>query len=104
MTYALIAIVVVVLAAVFIYTMKRNQAIQANGIEADAVVSRIEESETKNDNGDYDITYTYYVKYQAQDGSTVEAKLGNAPADIYRGCELRVKYLPEKPKFVIPAK
>jgi len=105
MTYALIAVVVIVLVAGVVFTYKRNKAIQQNGIEADAVVSRIVSHDSEPDeHGHIQTTYTYYVKYQMQDGQTVEAKLGNPPAFVVVGSELRIKYLPEKPKYVVPAK
>ena len=104
MTYVFIALIVVALIVSFVLTAKKHNAIQKGGIEADAEVSRIEESENTDNDGIRDISYTYYVKYQTQDGKIVEAKLGNAPAHLYVGSTLRVKYLPEKPKYVIPAK
>ena len=104
MTYAIIAAVVIALAASIIFTIKRNGAIQQNGIEADAVVSRIEESESADNDGSRETTYTYYVRYQTKDGQSVEAKLGNAPSRIYEGMGIRIKYLPEKPKYVLPVK
>ena len=103
MTYVLIAVVVIALVAAAVFTIKRNNAIQKNGIEADAVVSRIEDQETEND-GRREVNYIYYVQYQTQDGKTVEAKLGNEPAHLFVGSKLRIKYLPDKPKYVIPAK
>ena len=105
MTYALIAVVVIVLAVAFVLNGKRNKAIQQNGIEADAAVSRIVSHDSEPDeHGHINTTYTYYVKYQTKDGETVEAKLGNPPAFAVVGSELRIKYLPEKPKYVVPAK
>lgn len=104
MTYVLIAVAVIALVVAAVFTIKRNQAIQKNGVEADAVVSRIEENENRDDDGHRDVTYTYYVQYQTQDGKTVEAKLGNEPAHLFVGSKLRIKYLPDKPKYVIPAK
>ena len=103
MTYVFIAVVVIALVVAAVFTIKRNNAIQKNGIEADAVVSRIEDQETEND-GHREVNYIYYVQYQTQDGKTVEAKLGNEPAHLFVGSKLRIKYLPEKPKYVIPAK
>ncbi|MBQ9720837.1 MAG: hypothetical protein IJV64_09110 [Oscillospiraceae bacterium] len=103
MTYVLIAVVVIALVVAAVFTIKRNNAIQKNGIEADAVVSRIEDQETEND-GRREVNYIYYVQYQTQDGKTVEAKLGNEPAHLFVGSKLRIKYLPDKPKYVIPAK
>ena len=104
MAYIFIAVVAIALVAGAVFTIKRNMAIQKNGVEADAVVSRIEENETDNDDGSRDISYTYYVRYQAQDGREVEAKLGSEPPHAVVGSKLRVKYLPEKPKYVILAK
>lgn len=104
LTYVVIAVVVIAVIAVTVFTIKRNNAIQKDGIEADAVVSRIVENEDRDEDGHVDFTYTYYVKYQTQDGQTVEAKLGNAPSRIVVGSNLRIKYLPEKPKYVIPTK
>ena len=103
MTYVFIAVVVIALVVAAVFTIKRNNAIQKNGIEADAVVSRIEDQETEND-GRREVNYIYYVQYQTQDGKTVEAKLGNEPAHLFVGSKLRIKYLPDKPKYVIPAK
>ena len=104
MTYVLIAVAVIVVAVGVVFTIKRNSAIQKNGIETDAVVSRIDEHETRNNDGSRETHYTYYVRYQTQDGQTVEAKLGNASPLIGVGSRLRIKYLPEKPKYVIPVK
>ena len=72
--------------------------------EASTVAANIGLITVGLNDGIRDISYTYYVKYQTQDGKIVEAKLGNAPAHLYVGSTLRVKYLPEKPKYVIPAK
>lgn len=103
MFYAIIAIVAVAAIIGIIFVVKRNSAIKKNGIEADAVVSRIKEVETDNEDGSHDVKYTYYVKYQTQDGNSVEAKLSSAPRFTCEGDSLRIKYLPEKPKYVIPA-
>ncbi|MBE6910646.1 MAG: hypothetical protein E7474_13910 [Ruminococcaceae bacterium] len=103
-TFVIFVIGVIVLFAVIFFKLKRNKAIQENGIEADAVVSRVVEHEDRDDDGHSEVTYTYYVRYQTQDRKTVEAKLGNAPAYIREGAALRIKYLPDKPKYVIPAK
>ena len=92
MFYAIIAIVAVAAIVGIVFVFKRNSAIKKNGIEADAVVSRIKEEEIERENGFYDVNYVYYVKYQTQDGNTVEAKLNGAPALTREG---------EKPKYVL---
>ena len=89
---------------VIVFRFKRNKAIQQNGVEADAVVSRVVEHEDTDEDGHSSVTYTYYVRYQMQDGQTVEAKLGSSPAYLSEGNAIRIKYLPDKPKYVIPVK
>ena len=104
MLYAGIAVIVVIIAISFIYSYKRSQKISQNGIEVDAVVSRMEEKETEDADGNRDVTYDYFVRYQNQAGETMEAKLGNPPRFIREGDHLRVKYLPEKPKYALMIK
>ena len=99
--YVLIAVALLAVLVGVVITIKRNNAIRQGGIETDAVVSRIKENETQNDDGSRQMHYTYYVQYQTEDGQTVEAKLGKAPLRIAVGDRLRIKYLPEKPKYVI---
>ena len=72
----------VVIAAVIIgviFNFKRSKAINENGIEVDAVVSRIKETEGEDSDGNTEFSSTYYVKYKNEQGETVEAKLGNPP-------------------------
>ena len=87
-----------------IYSIKRNQKINANGVETEAVVSRIKEIESRDSDGAITTSYEYYVRYRSETGETVEAKLGNAPRRVREGDTLRVKYLPEKPKFALVVK
>ena len=94
-----IFIAAMIIAAIFI--VKRYNNIKKNGVEADAVISRIKENETLNDYGSVDHSYIYYVKYTAQDGQLVEARLGGAPRLTRVGDRVRIKYLPEKPKYAI---
>ncbi len=98
MSYVIAAVVVIGIIVGIVLTTKRNNEIIAHGIEADGVVSRIE-SDTDSDG---DTTYKYYVKYATQACTTVEAVLaGRIPDNLYQGQELRIKYLPEKPKVVV---
>ena len=103
MTYAIIAVIVIAVVIGLVFNYKRSKAINERGIEADAVVSRINEIETEND-GQRETRYEYFVKYRNEAGETVEAKLGNLPRFLMEGTELRVKYLPEKPKYVLTVK
>lgn len=104
LVYIIGGIVVAAIIAGIIFTIKRNNAIKKDGIEADAVVSRIKETENRHDDGTIDFSYTYYVKYQTAEGQTVEAKLGDGTRGLREGDSIRIKYLPAKPKYVITAK
>ena len=106
MHYTIIAACVILLVVAFliIRTRRINGEIHQNGIEADAVVSRIKEIEGEDADGHREVSYEYYVTYRSQDGQTVEARLGNPPRFAMVGTELKVKYLPEKPKYVQLAK
>ena len=104
MLYAAIAVVVIAIVIGFIYNYRRSKAIDERGIEANAVVSRIKENEGQDSDGNRTTDYEYYVRYQNEAGETVEARLGNPPRFIMEGAELRVKYLPEKPKYVLAVK
>jgi len=104
MTYGVIGVIVVAVIVWVIFNYQRTKKIQENGIEADAVVSRIKEIEGEDADGHREVSYEYYVTYRSQDGQTVEARLGNPPRFAMVGTELKVKYLPEKPKYVQLAK
>lgn len=76
-------------------------------------MSRVSVSENVDSDGCVTTTYTYYVTYCTMDGQTVEAKLGSGKSvdtnilskswdnDLGEGVKVRIKYLPEKPKYVI---
>lgn len=104
MLYVVIGVIVLVVIIGFIYNYKRSKAINEKGIEVDAVLSRIKEVEGQDSDGNRTTDYEYFVKYKNESGETVEAKLGNPPRFITEGKQLRVKYLPEKPKYVLMVK
>ena len=104
MTYGLIGVIAIAVIVWFIFNYQRSKKIQENGIEADAVVSRIKEIEGEDADGHREVNYEYFVRYQNEEGQTVEARLGNPPRFAMVGTELKVKYLPEKPKYVQLAK
>ena len=93
---AVLAGIAVVLVIIAVYCVLRNRKIDENGIEADAVISRVDT--------DYDSegspSEIYFVDYVNAEGQTVTAKLGNPPMNAYQGMPMRIKYLPEKPRFV----
>ncbi|MBQ8162504.1 MAG: DUF3592 domain-containing protein [Clostridia bacterium] len=102
--YIGIAVIAVVIVGGFVYSYLRSKKIKENGVEADAVVSRIKEIEKEDENGHHDYDYEYYVRYTNQAGETVEARLGNAPRFLQEGTQVRIKYLPEKPKYALMLK
>jgi len=98
--YIIIGVVAVAVVCFLVFRIMRNKKINENGIEARAVISRIKEIESSNDDGSYNTTYEYFVKYTTQTGEEVEAKLDNPPRFAQQGDQLKIKYLPEKPKYV----
>ena len=107
----------ILLVRTIILTSKRNKAIKQNGIETDAVVTRVVESVSTDDDDDgsetYRYTYTYYVTFQTQEGQTVEARLSSGKTlnvrvndagwdrDLHEGSHVRIIYLPEQPDCAI---
>ena len=104
LTYVIFGVVVVGIVGGIIFTIMRTNAIKKNGIEANAVVSRIKEQESTDSDGFTDTTYIYFVKFTTQDGQEVESRLSNPPSRIKVGDSLTIKYLPNKPKLVITIK
>lgn len=103
-TYIGIAVIVAVILGVTIYHFLRNRKINANGIEVSATVSRIKAVQSRDSEGFPTEETVYYVTYMGEDGRSAEAVLGNPPRDLTEGTRLRVRYLPEKPKFVLAVK
>ena len=99
--YILGGAVAVILIAGLVYSWLRSKKIKENGLEADAVISRIKEIEDRDEKGSISYRYEYYVRYQNQAGETMEAKLGNPPRRAREGDQLRIKYLPEKPRYAL---
>ena len=114
MLYAAIAIAVIVIVISVVFTAKRNHAIKQGGIETDAVVTRVRENESTDEDGfSTALSYTYYVTYRTLSGQTVEAQLASGKSldirigkkvwdqDLHEGSTVRIKYLPDKPNYVI---
>lgn len=102
--YLIFVGVALIIVAVVIYTILRNNKIRKSGVETDAVISRIEEERMTSSEGGADFTEIYYVTYVNQQGQTVEARLDSAPGRTREGDRVRIKYLPEKPHFAILVK
>ena len=111
--YIILGLIIAVMIGGVLYTAKRNNEIKQSGIEADAVVSRIKENESVDEEGFVTTSYIYYVTYRSMNGQTVEAKLGSGKgfdnrvfgkhwdSDLREGVSVRIKYLPDKPNYVI---
>ena len=111
--YGVFAAVAAAIIVGIIVTAKRNNAIKTAGIETEAVVSRVVEEEMTDEDGHRTgTTYTNYVTYRTMSGETVEAKLASGKSldthigkawdsDLKEGSTVLIKYLPEKPKYVI---
>ena len=84
----------IVFAAVFavgvvVSRMIRNGT-EKNGIEADAIVSRIVDDGTPAD-----IDINVYVRYRTENGGEAEAILSNPRSDLEEGQRVRIKYHPK---------
>lgn len=80
----------VVLVAGMLVSRKMKKGINENGIETDAVVSRISE-DMSQDLSDF----TVYVKYRTEDGEEVEGVISNPRTDLEEGQQVRIKYHPK---------
>ena len=89
----------------FVVTKKTKK----EGIETDALVSRVELHEWSGGIGDVGtqdtISEDYYITYANQKGQTVEALLSN-PGDhkFKEGDKIRIKYLPNRQDYPVLAK
>ena len=92
---AIIAILFIIAGAGFVfYNIHR---IKKNGIETDAVITRIEDVGMGTDT-----SYDYYVCY-TEKGQKIEARLSNPGfgKGLEVGAEIRISFLPEKPNIAV---
>ena len=93
--FAIIAILFIIAGAGFVfYNIHR---VKKNGIETDAVITRIEDVGIGTDT-----SYDYYVCYTER-GQIIEAKLSNPGfgRGLEVGAEIRISFLPEKPNIAV---
>ena len=86
-----------------VYSMMQTNKVKRDGIEADAFVTRVDVEESTDSDGTTSTTEKYFVRYTGQDGKVVEARLMNPGKALVMGDRIKVKYLPEKPKYVVKA-
>lgn len=79
-----------VIAVGILVSRRIKSGINENGIETDAVVSRVSE-DMSQDLSDF----TVYVKYRIEDGEEVEGVISNPRTDLEEGQQVRIKYHPK---------
>ena len=84
-----------------IYILITKLRIKRNGTETEAVVSRIDSQESRNDDGSYVSTDYYIVTYKSEVWQTMEATLLNPPTGLKVGSRVKIKYSPDKPKMAV---
>lgn len=102
--YIIIGAVATVIIGVAVYTFIRNRKIRRDGVETDAVISRIDEQRSTSYEGGADYMEYCFVTYVDSEGRTVEAQLDHAPGNARVGEKVRIKYLPEKPHQAVLVK
>ena len=84
------AVLLAVIAAGMLISRRTKNEIKDNGIETDAVVSRIVDDGTQTD-----IDINVYVSFITEDGSEIEAVISNPRTDLEEGQRVRIKYHPK---------
>ena len=79
-----------VIGVIMLVSRRIKNEINENGIEADAVVSRITDDGTQED-----IDINVYVRYRTENGEEVEGILSNPRAGLEEGQPVRIKYHPK---------
>ena len=79
-----------VIAVGILVSRRIKTGINENGIETDAVVSRITDDGTPED-----IDINVYVRYCTENGKEIEGVLSNPRADLEEGQPVRIKYHPK---------
>ena len=80
----------VICAVIYLLSRRMKKQIEENGIETDAVISRIED-----EGGPDEIDLHYYARYRTEDGEEIEGVLSNPRSDLEVGQQVRLKYHPK---------
>ena len=85
-----------------------SKKVKEDGIETDAVVSRIELQEWNGWSGDVwaeDSMKVYYINYTNQNGQIVEAMLSNPGKHSFKEEDkIKIKYLPDRQEYPVMVK
>ena len=109
----ILGVIVLVIAVLIVRNKRINGEIDRDGIETDAVVSRVQKNVSTDSDGMVTVSCLYYVTFRTMSGETVEAQLGSGKSvdfhigkktwdhDLHEGTGVRIKYLPDKTNYVI---
>lgn len=83
-----------------------SRKVKKEGIETEAVVSRIELHEwtagTMEGSPSASVTEEYYVTYTNQEGQRIEAMLSNPDVkDLAAGTKIKIRYLPDRQDYPV---
>ena len=93
-------VIIAIVASGAVYAFYSIMKVKRNGIEVDAVVTRIDEDVRTDADGIY-TDYTYYVRYRTLEGRVIEATLANPKSRLREGNNVRIKYLPENDNYPV---
>lgn len=82
----------------FIYTLIYQKRLKKIGIEAEGVI-RIDIVDSVSADEFFDKHTEHYVKYINENGKEIEATIANPKKDMNTGDRIKIKYLPDNPKY-----
>ena len=86
-----------------------SKKVKKEGIETDAVISRVELHEWSGGTGETwagnSVTEEYYITFTDQEGRAAESLLSNPGKHTFKeGDKVRIKYLPDRPDYPVLVK
>jgi len=97
------ALIIAFVAASFLWSFFKIIRVKMLGVEVNALVIRLEEHETTDADGIPNEYYEAYVRYQTQDGRTVNTSLANSNVFLNVGDWVRIKYIPGQEDYPVLA-
>lgn len=94
-------IIALAITVIAILSIMQTNKVKRDGTEADAFVSRIDVDESIDSDGMTTTTRKYFVRCTGQDGKLGKARLVNPRKGLVMGDRIKVKYLPESPKYAV---
>ena len=96
-------LIIAFIAASFLWTFFKIIRVKMLGVEVNALVTRLEEHETTDADGIPNEYYEAYIRYQTQDGRTVNTSLANSNTFLNVGDWVRIKYIPGQEEYPVLA-